>query len=177
MGLRIALRRGAMNPPSLLVVTSGLLALTSGCFFSSYDPGALVASAAGDPSTRVMALGCLDVALRSSSDVQVEPSHPVLRVALGNRCPHAVPVRFSQMRVVGRYDEGPVPLALRDPRGEVHDAMLDGHAQATESFEFEPLGPRDALPRALCVTLTGLTDAQLTDAAATRCVSYGEVTL
>jgi hypothetical protein len=163
--------RRVMSVFELTGLASCLAALAAGCAFSRYEPGTLTAPSR-DPNTRSITLGCLDVAMRPTKDALVPTSHPVLRFAVGNRCPQAVPVAFDRVRVEGLYETGPVALFAVDPRNEIHAATLDGHASAVETLEFAPTRTHPNAPASVCVTLSGFTTANVSEVDATRCFVF-----
>ena len=146
--------------------------MLTACFFSRYEPGSLRPATGADEHHQFVTVGCLDVLLEATTDAQVPPTHPVVRYALGNRCAHAVPVDFRRVRVEGLYASGRAAMDVVDPRGEIHPALLDGHARASEALEYRPATEHLHPPASLCLVLSTLTPSELTDEAATRCFVF-----
>ena len=149
--------------------TLALLVPIVGCSYSAYDPGSLLRASTLDAPAA--SIGCLDVGIAPTTDPSVPVEHPALRLDVGNSCPHATPVNLGAMVATGLYDTGWVPLQLRDPRGEVRLATLDGHALIHEIFEFEPLVPRDRPPSTVCVVLDDITTPSAMPVRVRRCVA------
>ena len=130
--------------------------LVAGCATRAYTPGALLAT--GTLDAPAVTVGCLDVGVGPHTDPEVPVEHPAVRFDVGNRCLHGTRVDFGSVEAVGLYEDGWVPLHIRDPRGEVHAGILDGRAQLRQNFEFAPEIPRDRAPATVCFTLDAMTD-------------------
>lgn len=47
-------------------------------------------------------------------------------------------MNFGGVRVTGSFAFGSADFRVVDPRGEIHPAVLDGHAAAVETLEYAP---------------------------------------
>jgi hypothetical protein len=106
----------------------------------AYQPGSLSPGPGGQLAT----LDCLDVAV--SPRAELRAVGPVVEIAVGNRCDHAVEVDFGAIRVAGHR--------AFDPREEIRPALLDGRAVAVEVIEYRPVS--DAIATTLCLDISNM---------------------
>jgi hypothetical protein len=108
-------------------LSGALVAAALPCACSAYEPGSL--RHARD-TYDVRTVGCLDVAVRALRD-------PVIAFSVGNRCAYPVGVDFRALRVVAIAEDGSVfHPDPSDPRGELHEAVIDAHGTADVALDF-----------------------------------------
>jgi hypothetical protein len=106
---------------------SALLAAALPLSCAAYEPGALRYA---HDTYDVRTIGCLDIAVRALRD-------PVIAFTVGNRCEYPVGVDFRALRVRAFAGDGSVYHPTPgDPRGELHEAVIDAHAIADVALDF-----------------------------------------
>jgi hypothetical protein len=101
--------------------------------------------------------GCLEVSVNAVRRRPVPESSLLLAYGFTNRCLAPARVDFTGVRVTARLADGSEePLALFDPRGEVHSAVIGSGDWGWETLEYDP--PGGTLPASFCVNLAGITD-------------------
>jgi hypothetical protein len=115
--------------------------LLSGC--AAFVPGSL----ARRPDVYdVRRVGCLEIAVRPLRD-------PVIAFTIGNCCPNPVGVEFRNLTVRAWSEDGTEHHpAVSDPRGELFEAVIDGHDQVNAALDF----PVSEMTPRFCVDVSRL---------------------
>jgi hypothetical protein len=119
-------------------------------------------------------VGCAEVHFRVSRDARLPPTSLLLEVRLRNHCTYSAPFDASALRLTG-YDasESPRPVALYDPRGEIHAMDMDAEAEGTEHIRLDGLGSLAHLGR-LCVDVSDVSDDARRTHPAPMCLDIAE---
>jgi hypothetical protein len=110
-------------------------------------------------TTRVV--GCAELAFSVERDARLPDGSVLLDVSVRNRCVRPTPLDLGAMRIVG-YDAAGAefPVAMYDPRGEIHAAEVDSEVAAVERIRLDGFDAVE-LPSSLCVDVTRVSqDAQ-----------------
>jgi hypothetical protein len=108
-------------------------------------------------TSEVQRVGCLEVSVNAVRSRLVPESSVLLAYGFTNRCKLPARVNLTRVRVTGRLAGGSEQsLALFDPRGEIHPAVIGASDWGSETIEYDP--PGGTLPASFCIDLAGITD-------------------
>jgi hypothetical protein len=94
-------------------------------------------------------LGCLDVAVASTTDEAV-PDKPVVRFGFGNRCEHRVTIDIAAVRVIAIDTHGrEVTLVPLDPRHEIHRGAIRELVDGVERIAYDGISRAEMMH--LCI--------------------------
>lgn len=107
-----------------LALAAVVACLSTGCIFSEYSPGAIVAQ---HPPNATRQLGSLDVAFSLGRDfARIGYDSLLLTIDVGNREARPCAFDLGAVEIAGRTDDGSiVPLHFYDPRREITPRHLD----------------------------------------------------
>ena len=117
----------------------------------AYRPGSFSHYSQDFPGQRTT-VGCIDLAVERRPDLT--GGGTVLAYEFANRCDHAAPVDFTQVKVLARTFTGEdLELNAFDPEGQIHPQELDGRAIGAEAIAY----PSDDRLAEVCVDAASLT--------------------
>jgi len=113
-----------------IIACAGLLLSCRG----AYRPGELLRTGGAGAT-----LGCLDVVAAPVRTPEVGPEAAVVEIAFGERCGSPMCVDLGALRGQATFVSGRTwPVSVRDPREEMHPALLDARAEGRERIIFSP---------------------------------------
>ena len=119
----------------------------------AYRPGSFSHYSQDFPGQRTT-VGCIDVSVERRPDLT--SGGTVLAYEFGNRCDHAAPIDFTNVKVLARTFAGEdLALSAFDPEGQIMPQRLDGRASGAEAIAY----PSDDRLSEVCVDVASLAHA------------------